>query len=153
MINYRITNVVLDSEQIYRAMMAEYALIVAGKSEEEAPMQYAKCDLSGIFKVLYAEELGAVCSKIGGYIDNVEATTEGFTRIALRLPALAPAMLDSLLRRRMEDCIVLTPRPALPAPPPRPSLLKNEVLTFTKNSLTQAVIHACVRLKFCISSL
>lgn len=104
--NYRITNVMLDSEQIYRAMMAEYALIVAGKSEEEAPMQYAKCDMPGIFKVLYAEELGAVCAKIGGYIDNVEATTEGFTRIALRLPAMAPAMLDSLLRRRMEDCIV-----------------------------------------------
>ena len=58
--NYRITNVVLDSEQIYRAMMAEYALIVAGKSEEEAPMQYAKCDLPGIFKVLYNEEVGVM---------------------------------------------------------------------------------------------
>ena len=37
--NYRTMTIMLDREQIYRAMMAEYALVVAGKSEEEAPMQ------------------------------------------------------------------------------------------------------------------
>ena len=64
--NYITMTIMLDREQIYRAMMAEYALVVAGKGDEEAPMQYAKCDLPGIFKVLYNEELGVMCSKIGG---------------------------------------------------------------------------------------
>lgn len=96
----------LSGEQIFRTMMAEYALIVAGKSEEEAPMQYAKCDLKGIFGVLLNEELGVMCSKIAGYIDSVEERTDGGTAIVLRLLADAPAVNDKLIRRRMEDYLV-----------------------------------------------
>ena len=91
--------IMLDREQIYRAMMAEYALVVAGKSEEEAPMQYAKCDLPGIFKVLYNEELGVMCSKIGGYIERID----GLTEIRLRITAGMAAINYALIRRRMED--------------------------------------------------
>lgn len=104
--NYRIINVMLDSEQIYRAMMAEYALIVAGKSEEEAPMQYAKCDMPGIFKVLYNQELGTICSKISGYIENIQESLTSLTMISLRLPAGAASASDTLVRRRIEDCLV-----------------------------------------------
>lgn len=98
----------LSGEQIFRSMMAEYALIVAGKSDEEAPMQYAKCDLKGIFGVLLNEELGVMCSKIAGYIDSVEERTVdgGGTAIVLRLSADAPAVNDKLIRRRMEDYLV-----------------------------------------------
>lgn len=98
----------LSGEQIFRSMMAEYALIVAGKGDEEAPMQYAKCDLKGIFGVLLNEELGVMCSKIAGYIDSVEEHTVdgGGTAIVLRLSADAPAVNDKLIRRRMEDYLV-----------------------------------------------
>ena len=83
--NYITMTIMLDREQIYRAMMAEYALVVAGKSEEEAPMQYAKCDLPGIFKVLYNEELGVMCSKIGGDIEHIDDSADGLTEIRLRI--------------------------------------------------------------------
>ena len=98
----------LSGEQIFRSMMAAYALIVPGKSDEEAPMQYANCDLKGIFGVLLNEELGVMCSKIAGYIDSVEERTVdgGGTAIVLRLSADAPAVNDKLIRRRMEDYLV-----------------------------------------------
>ena len=101
--NYRTMTIMLDREQIYRAMMAEYALVVAGKSDEEAPMQYAKCDLPGIFKVLYNEELGVMCSKIGGYIENIDDSADGLTEIKLRIPAGVATINYALIRRRMED--------------------------------------------------
>ena len=71
-------------------------------------MQYAKCDLKGIFGVLLNEELGVMCSKIAGYIDSVEERTDdgGGTAIVLRLSADAPAVNDKLIRRRMEDYLV-----------------------------------------------
>ncbi|MGN1245771.1 MAG: hypothetical protein ACI4UN_03980 [Muribaculaceae bacterium] len=104
--NYRIKTYVLDREQIYRAMMAEYALVVAGKDDEEAPMQYAKCDLPAIFRVLYNEELGVMCSKISGYIAQIDESADGLTHIVMRMPAGLATVKDALIRRRMEDYLV-----------------------------------------------
>ena len=66
-------------------------------------MQYAKCDLPGIFKVLYNEELGVMCSKIGGYIERIDDSADGLTEIRLRITAGMAAINYALIRRRMED--------------------------------------------------
>lgn len=104
-----IVEISLDSTKIFGSVMAEYALISAGKSEEnEIPMQYARCDLEKIYKVVFMEETGRLCSSLAGYIDNCTATSDSTIGIIMRVPAGMPAVTLATMRKRMESWMVAT---------------------------------------------
>lgn len=99
-------DIVIDRTEVRKSVMAEYALISAGKSDErDVPMQYAKCDLEGIFSVIFAEEVGYLCSHMMGYADDyVEDGT--LVKFAVRVSAALETTADALLRKRMESFLV-----------------------------------------------
>lgn len=103
---YRNTTIVLDRVQIFKSIMAEYALISTGKTDEkDIPMQYAKCDLEGIFKVIYAEEVGYVCSRMMGYADS--CSEEGtLMKIGMHLSSRLDTTVDTTLRMRIESYLI-----------------------------------------------
>ncbi|MGN0212118.1 MAG: hypothetical protein ACI4AN_04110 [Muribaculaceae bacterium] len=104
--DYREIEVVIDPEMIFRSVMAEYALISAGKSDEEMPMQYARCDMPGICSVLTMEELGVLCSHLSGYVESCDERDGGLVAIVVRIPKSLAAAAEASVRRRIEDYLV-----------------------------------------------
>ena len=103
---YRKIDVAIDRNEVLRSVMAEYALISAGKNDDrDVPMQYAKCDLMGIFSVVIDEEVGYMCSRMLGYADELVADGS-IMKIAVRVSPRLDAAADSVLRKRMEDYLV-----------------------------------------------
>lgn len=103
MTQYRFIDIAIDRTQIFRNFMAEYALISASKiDEEEIPMQYARCDLQGIFEELFAEEIGYLCSQMLGYVSN--CTEDGsIFRLSLNISSNLDTSTDSIIRKRIES--------------------------------------------------
>lgn len=105
--NYREIDIVIDRTQIYRSVMAEYALISAGKnSDEEVPMQYAKCDMEGIYSVIFMEEVGYLCSKLMGYVADCAEENDTLVRISMRVPVKLDSTSDNVMLKRVESYLV-----------------------------------------------
>ncbi len=103
---YRKIDVVIDREEVLRSVMAEYALISAGKNDDrDVPMQYAKCDLAGIFGVVMDEEVGYICSRMMGYAEDCVADGS-LMKITVRVSAQLEAAADAVLRKRIEGYLV-----------------------------------------------
>ena len=104
--NDRKLEIKLDVKRMYASLMSEYALMSAGKSEDEMPMQYARCEMPAICEVLFMEEIGTMCSRIGGYVDDCNEDSDGLVSLKMRLPVDLPTEADSMLRRGMERYLV-----------------------------------------------
>lgn len=104
---FRIVEIRIDREEIFRSMMAEYALISAGKSAEaDVPMQYARCDFEKIFYVIFNQEVGKLCSSMLGYVADCRPHGETMMSIIVKLPLSINSVGISALRRRMESYLI-----------------------------------------------
>lgn len=104
---FRIVEIRIDRDEIFRSMMAEYALISAGKSaDDDVPMQYARCNFEKIFYVIFNQEVATLCSSMLGYVADCRPHGETMMSILVKLPLSINSVGINALRRRMEGYLI-----------------------------------------------
>lgn len=107
-IRYCLVEFAIDRTEIFRSMMAHYALLSAGKSDEsQIPMQYARCDIEKIFNdEIFYKEMVALCGQLSAWVRGCRWTSDTTVGLTVRVPRHLPRATVGAMRRGVESCLV-----------------------------------------------